>query len=226
MQSLAVILPAAGQSTRFGGPRNKLLENLGGKTVLRRSIEAFLAVDQVRRIVIATSSEAMVDEVALISDGRVRMCAGGASRAESVRNGVGELVDEGGLEWVGVHDAARPLVSRELIERTLSAAMEHGAAAPALAVSLTIKEATGPLPARIQRTVPRQNLWAMQTPQIMRLVDLQGAFARCPIPLEAVTDDVQLLELDGKEAWLVPGEERNIKLTTRGDLELAERWVE
>ena len=97
----------------------------------------------------------------------------------------------------------------------------RGAAVPALPVSLTIKEATGPLPSRVRRTVPRHELWAMQTPQVMRRADLTDAFARCPVPLEQVTDDVQLLELLGREVWLIPGDERNVKITTPVDLEIA-----
>jgi 2-C-methyl-D-erythritol 4-phosphate cytidylyltransferase len=140
-----------------------------------------------------------------------------------VLNALREIPDE--IEWVAVHDAARPLVSQELIDRTLAAAVEHGAAVPALAVHLTIKQAQGPLPARVQRTVPRQTLWAMQTPQIMRRGALLEAFARCPIPLEQVTDDVQLIELAGGEVWLVEGEERNLKITTAMDLRVAEEHL-
>ena len=85
--------------------------------------------------------------------------------------------------------------------------------------SVTSKEA---LPARVERTVPRDRLWAMQTPQVMRREALREAFTRCPIPLEQVTDDVQLLELAGHAVWLVAGEERNLKITTPMDLKLAE----
>ena len=126
------------------------------------------------------------------------------------------------LEWVAVHDAARPLVSQELINRTLAAAIEHGAAVPALPVTLTIKQPP-PLPARVVRTVPRHDLWAMQTPQVMRRRALLDAFDRCPLPLEQVTDDVQLLELIGTEVWLVAGDERNLKITTPTDLIVARR---
>jgi 2-C-methyl-D-erythritol 4-phosphate cytidylyltransferase len=125
------------------------------------------------------------------------------------------------FEWVGVHDAARPLVSQPLIDRVLNAARTHGAAAPAIPVHSTIKQAQGPLPARIQATLARDQLWAMQTPQIMRRTDLLDAYARCPIPLERITDDIQLLESTGRDTWLVEGEETNIKITTTQDLRLA-----
>jgi 2-C-methyl-D-erythritol 4-phosphate cytidylyltransferase len=88
-------------------------------------------------------------------------------------------------------------------------------------VHLTIKQATGPLPARVTKTIPRNELWAMQTPQIARRAALLEAFERCPLPLEQITDDMQLLELAGHEVWLVQGEERNLKITTPIDLDLA-----
>ena len=224
MHAFAVIFPAAGRSVRFGSGRSKLLEDLKGKTVLQRAVEAFAFRDDVGAIVIA----APPDDVGVLSealgdfsrDHRVKFCAGGACRAESVRNGLREVRDD--VEFVAVHDAARPLVSQELISRTLEAARKHGAAVPAMPVALTIKQATGPLPAPVVRTVPRHELWAMQTPQIMGRADLLAAFEFCPIPLDQVTDDAQVLELVGKPVWLVEGEERNLKITTPADLKVAE----
>jgi 2-C-methyl-D-erythritol 4-phosphate cytidylyltransferase len=100
--------------------------------------------------------------------------------------------------------------------------MCHGAAVPAMPVALTIKRATGPLPAKAQCTVPRHELWAMQTPQIARRQSLLQAYAKCPIPLDQVTDDMQLIELAGGEVHLCRGEERNLKITTQLDLKVAE----
>ncbi len=93
-------------------------------------------------------------------------------------------------------------------------------------VHLTIKQATGPLPAAIDRTVPRQTLWAMQTPQIIRRRDLEHAYRVCPLSLDQVTDDVQLIELAGGHPWLVEGEFRNLKITTPLDLRLAQILME
>jgi 2-C-methyl-D-erythritol 4-phosphate cytidylyltransferase len=224
MEPFAIILPAAGRSIRFGGSRGKLLELLAGEPVLRHSVRAFLCRQDVGQIIIAAPAE---ERAALSSaigeettDSRVRFCAGGENRAQSVRNALRQVSAD--LKWVAVHDAARPLVSQEIIERTFAAAEAHGAAVPAMPVALTIKQATGPLPARVERTVPRQTLWAMQTPQAMRRDDLLAAFASCPLSLDQVTDDVQLLELAGKEVWLVAGEEQNLKITTPIDLQIAE----
>lgn len=217
MATFAVILPAAGLSSRFGGSRSKLAERLGGTTVLQRSIDAFARRDDVESILIATR------DVSITLD-KVICCQGGTSRAQSVRNALALIPKE--IEWVAVHDAARPLVSQELIDRTFTAALERGAAVPAMPVVLTIKQALGPLPAKVERTVPRAQLWAMQTPQVMRRATLLDAFDRCPIPLDQLTDDVQLLELAGHDVWLVAGEERNLKITTPMDLKLAELWLD
>jgi 2-C-methyl-D-erythritol 4-phosphate cytidylyltransferase len=214
MPRFAVILPAAGLSTRFGGPRSKLAERVGDMTVLERTVAAFTTRDDVETVIIATR-----DPAAVSFPGAVAV-QGGASRAESVFNALRAVPET--IEWIAVHDAARPLVSQELIDRTFAAAVERGAAVPAMPVALTIKQAQGPLPAVVERTVPRDRLWAMQTPQAMRRTELLDAFKRCPIPLDQVTDDVQLLELSGHEVWLVAGEERNLKITTPMDLKLAE----
>jgi len=219
----AVIIPAAGQSIRFGTGRSKLLEELAGEPVVRRTVRAFLQRPDIKSVVIAAPTESAdalrtaVGEHA--EDDRVRFCAGGATRAESVRHALREIPTD--LRWIAVHDAARPLVSQQLIGRTFDAARRYGAAVPALPVSVTIKEAQGPLPAKVLRTVPRQTLWAMQTPQAMRRDALESAYAKCPLPLELITDDVQLLELAGFEVWLVEGEEGNLKITTRADLRVA-----
>jgi 2-C-methyl-D-erythritol 4-phosphate cytidylyltransferase len=224
MPDFAVILPAGGKAVRFGGEKNKLLHDLRGASILRRSIEVFLVRADVKLIVVPTADPQMLDEIKRLNDPRIQTPPGGASRAESVRNGL--RVVPAAIEWVAVHDAARPLISQALIDITLAAAVKNGAAAPALPVHLTIKEAAGPLPAKVLRTIPRQNLWAMQTPQIMRRADLFDAFERCPLPLDEITDDIQLLELAGKPVWLVPGEEQNLKITTQTDLRLAELLVE
>jgi 2-C-methyl-D-erythritol 4-phosphate cytidylyltransferase len=222
MPDFAAIIPAAGSSTRFGGARNKLLEHLGGEPVISCTVKAFLSRRDVKAIVLPTALEDL--KTILPRDNRLIFCAGGASRAASVLNGLKAVPRE--IEWVAVHDGARPMISQQLIDRTLSQAQVHGAAVPALAVALTIKQAAGPLPAKVERTIARDKLWAMQTPQIMKRTDLLHAFETCPIPLAEVTDDVQLIELAGGQVWLVAGEERNLKITTAMDLKVAEMLLE
>ncbi|MCY2952202.1 MAG: 2-C-methyl-D-erythritol 4-phosphate cytidylyltransferase [Planctomycetota bacterium] len=221
MESLGVILPAAGRSTRFGNNRNKLLESLNGRPVIAHAIHTFLCRDDVAAIVIPThDAQNIADALGHPRDKRILFCPGGQTRAHSVRNALAAL--DPSIAWIAVHDAARPLISQDLINRTLQAARQHGAAVPALPVHLTIKQALGPLPAPVQRTIPRNTLFAMQTPQIMRRTALLHAFAACPLPLDAITDDAQLLELAGEQVWLVDGHEHNLKITTATDLRIAE----
>lgn len=227
MSPVSVLIPAAGLSTRFG--RNKLHEVLLGKSVLLRTVEAFFSHPATGCIVLATPigqnpRDTLPADVLPIVDqsGRVRLVEGGPTRAHSVQLALQGSMD---LDWVAVHDAARPLVSHDLIDRIYSHADRNGSTVPAMPVKLTIKQARGPLPAPVRCTLPRAELWEMQTPQVMRRVDLIATYAKCWQPLEAITDDAQLLEVAGQQVWLVPGEERNLKLTTPHDLHVAERLL-
>lgn len=214
MPPFAVILPAAGRSVRFGS--DKLRAELNGQRVIDRTVAAFSSRDDVAQIVLVVSNDDFE-----ITHPKITRCTGGANRAESVKAGL-NCVDPT-IEWIAIHDAARPLVSHDLIDRTLRAALQHGAAAPALPVSLTIKRANkiDAYSMRIERTIPRQNLWSMQTPQFARRAELLDALSRCPIPLDQLTDDLQALESIGKPTVLIEGEERNLKITTPFDLSLA-----
>ena len=249
MPRFAVIIPAAGSSSRFGAP--KLVQDLAGVPVIARAVLPFVQRADTHQILIAVPNDphatatpaaenlSRAGDLAAMSranavwealsreptvknrlGGQVALVPGGPTRAQSVWAALKRVPAD--VEWVAVHDAARPLLSQDLIDRTLAAAVEHGAAAPAVAVHLTIKQASAPLPARVERTLPRQSLWALQTPQIIRRQTLLGAFERCVYPMEHITDDLQLLELAGDQAWLVPGDERNLKITTPQDLLLAE----
>ena len=231
MPGLAVILPAAGSSTRFGPQANKLFAPLrDGLPVIACTLEKFLARRDVELLVVATPAggfRSSDDHPALrraLDDPRVRQCAGGSSRAQSVRGALALV--PASIEWVAVHDAARPLVPGELIDRTIEAAARHGAAIPALPIVPTVKQADGPLPAKVQRTVPRHTLWAVQTPQVVRKSALEAAYASCPVALDQVTDEAQLLELSGQEVWLVRGDERNLKITTPDDLHAARAIID
>ncbi len=223
MPLFSVILPAAGRSVRYGGATSKLLQELAGRPVLGWTLGAFAQREDVGQIVVATSDPAVAEACEKAVEGaaakKLLIVAGGTCRADSVR--LAALASSDSIEWLAVHDAARPLVSQGLIDRVFRGALDHGAAAAAMAVGLTVKQATGPLPAKARQTLPRHELWAMQTPQVMRRGELLEAFEKCPLPLDQVTDDVQLLELMGKDVWLVEGEERNLKITTRVDMQIA-----
>src|SRR5690348_12128834 len=128
MDSFAIILPAAGRSARFGGPRNKLLEPIAGIPVIRRAVNAFLQLSDVQAIVLATGAGQTSQEVlgangAEPLDLRLRFTPGGDNRAQSVLFALRQIPQE--ITWVAVHDAARPLISQELIARTFDAAKKY-----------------------------------------------------------------------------------------------------
>lgn len=228
MAHFSVIVPAAGSSTRFGGPTNKLMRELCGEPVLTHTLRQFARRDDVAEIVVASpdkkSVEQCISNLIKPQQVKVKICDGGTCRAGSVWEGL--KAGSPDIEWVAVHDAARPLVPQTVIDRVFAAALEHGAAAAAMPVTSTIKQAQGPLPSLVRRTLPREQLWAMQTPQAMRRADLARGFADCQVPLYEVTDDVQILELAKLPVVLVLGDEKNIKITTPLDLQIAQTLLD
>ena len=222
------MLVAAGSSTRMGF--DKLSFDLGGETVLHRSIRAFERCPLVTEIVlVAGKNHAFVEQQAADCTKPVQIVAGGATRAESAKNGV--LAATGDI--VAVHDAARPFISQAVITAALEAAARCGAAAPAVPVKDTIKQAvrgdgkTVPADCRVQTTPDRSTLYAVQTPQcfdrtgyLAALEELDEEKARL------VTDDCSLFELTGRAVQLTQGDYANYKITTREDLPRPEQKEE
>ena len=219
-KTISAVLVAAGSSTRMGF--DKLSFDLGGETVLHRSIRAFDQCPQIGEIVlVAGKNRAFVKQQAVGCTKPVQIVAGGATRAESAKNGV--LAAHG--ELVAVHDAARPFVSPAVIAAVLEAAARCGAAAPAVPVKDTIKQAvpgdgkTVPEACLVHSTPDRSTLYAVQTPQcfdrtqyLAALQELDAEKARL------VTDDCSLFELTGRPVQLTQGDYANLKITTREDL--------
>ena len=221
---VTAVLVAAGSSTRMGF--DKLSFDLGGETVLERSVRAFDECPEVDELVIVTgASGENAQRAAACCKKPVRLVKGGSTRAESARSGVAAA--HGRL--VAVHDAARPFVSQSVIADTIAAAARCSAAAPAVPVKDTIKRAKGgngktvPEGCIVENTPDRSTLYAVQTPQcfdraayLAALDELDEASARL------VTDDCSLFELTGRPVELVQGDYANIKITTREDLPRAE----
>ena len=199
-KTVSAVLVAAGSSTRMGF--DKLSFDLGGETVLHRSIRAFAQCPQITELVlVAGKNREFVAQQAADCPKPVQIVAGGATRAESAKNGV--LAAHG--ELVAVHDAARPFVSASVITAALEAAARCGAAAPAVPVKDTIKTAargdgkTVPPDCAVCATPDRSTLYAVQTPQcfdraayLAALEELDETRARL------VTDDCSLFELTGR----------------------------
>ena len=225
---VSAVLVAAGSSTRMGF--DKLSFDLGGETVLHRSIRAFEQDPLVTEIVlVAGKNRAFVEQQAADCTKPVQIVTGGTTRAESAKNGV--LAAAG--ELVAVHDAARPFVSQAVITAALEAAARCGAAAPAVPVKDTIKAAargngkTVPESCFVHATPDRSTLYAVQTPQcfdraayLAALEELDAEKARL------VTDDCSLFELTGRPVQLTQGDYANLKITTREDLPRPEQKEE
>ena len=223
-KKVSAVLVAAGSSTRMGF--DKLSFDLGGETVVQRSIRAFAECPLVSEIVlVAGKNRAFLEQQAAACAKPVQVVQGGATRAESAKNGV--LAAHG--ELVAVHDAARPFVSQAVITAALEAAAACGAA-PAVPVKDTVKRAvrgdgkTVPEHCMVTDTPDRSTLYAVQTPQcfdraayLAALDELDAEKARL------VTDDCSLFELTGRPVQLTQGDYANLKITTREDLPRAEQ---
>jgi 2-C-methyl-D-erythritol 4-phosphate cytidylyltransferase len=224
---LAVILAGAGEGLRMGGLGPKLLIPVGGRPALARVLDTFLEVESVGEIV-AVIPDSLLEEAkrALASrpnprGARLTVTRGGATRQDSVRNGLRALERE--LPFVAVHDVARVLVSTALIERVLRAARETGAAIPVCPLRDSVKEVAGD---RVVRSLDRDRLRAAQTPQIFARDILVRAHAVAVEEGAAATDDAMLVERIGCEVAVVPGEASNLKLTEPADLAVLEAWLQ
>ena len=224
MADFAVILPAAGRSTRFGDPKQKkVYAELDGRAVWLRAVEPFVNRDDVAQVIVAISPEDRElferryrPSVAFLN---LKVVEGGAERHDTIAKAL-ECVDAS-CKFVAVHDAARPCVTRELIDAVFAAAREFGAALPGLPVSDTLKRVDSSN--TIMSTVPRADLRAVQTPQAFRRDWLESAYrdrARLS-SAETITDDAQLVERLGHSCKIVLGSSFNLKITTQDDLRLA-----
>lgn len=217
----AALVAAAGSSTRMGGI-NKLLQPLDGIPVLIRTLQALQAAQRVDEIIVATRECDLVEIADLCRTYGISKCKkvirGGESRAHSVM--LAALEASEGTELLAVQDGARPLVTPALIDAVIHAAERCGAAAPAVAVKDTIKEADSS--GIVVRTLERSALRAVQTPQVFFADLLKGALQSALEQQIPITDDCSAVERLGKEVLLIEGEESNLKITTPGDLILAE----
>ncbi|MDA8353452.1 MAG: 2-C-methyl-D-erythritol 4-phosphate cytidylyltransferase [Firmicutes bacterium] len=216
-----VVIPAAGKGRRMGGPVSKQFLDLCGVPVLIRTLQVFLDHPAVSQTVLAVSPQ----EVDYVRDllnrfrvpaGKVLVTPGGRERQDSVREGL-KVLDR---EWVLVHDAVRPFITREQITTLLQQAEAGGAAVLAVPVKDTIKEVNSD--GLVDGTPDRSRLWAVQTPQAFRRSLLVQAHEEGERTGLAATDDAMLVEALGAKVRVVEGDYSNLKLTTPEDMALAE----
>jgi 2-C-methyl-D-erythritol 4-phosphate cytidylyltransferase len=229
---IAAILPAAGLGTRMGaGPPKQFLELDGLPLVvftLRRLAESPLLT----HFLVATLPEEVAGLERRLGQERlgrpVRVLRGGATRQESVARALAEVPAD--ADFVLVHDAVRPLVSREHVERVIEQAQDCGAAILGVPATDTIKDVKrSSLPkdvALITATIRRERIVMAQTPQVFRTAVLKEAFSRATQDGITSSDEASLVERLGHEVRVVHGSERNLKITRPGDLELARFYLE
>jgi 2-C-methyl-D-erythritol 4-phosphate cytidylyltransferase len=210
---VSAIIVAAGDSQRMNGV-DKLFAPLDGQPVLTRVLDVFQNCKKVDQIVLIMSAKNIDEARRLVALGRWNKLSdvglGGKRRQDSVAEGL-KIVKE--ADWIIIHDGARPLVTAEIIERGLEAAKETGAAAAAVPVTDTIKLAGEH--GIVRQTLPRENLMAVQTPQVFRFDIIKNTYKFVP---GDVTDDATLVEKAGYKVKLFTGAYDNIKITTPTDL--------
>ncbi len=215
------LIVAGGSGQRFGSERPKQYLDLAGKPVLRRTVEAFLRHPQVGgiRVVIDPAWRDAYD-AAVAGLGLPDPVAGGASRQDSVRNGLEALAADGAPELVLIHDAARPLIDDSTIAAVIESLRDKPGAIAAVPVADTLKRGNG---GTICATVDREGLWRAQTPQGFRFPAILEAH-RSAAGL-SLTDDAAVAERAGLAIALVPSKEDNFKVTTPDDLTRATRAI-
>jgi len=213
---VSAIIAAGGSGTRIGSSTPKQLLDIGGQSMLARTVGAFDAHPRVSEIVVVLPVAAMSETIAATKT--ICFVAGGARRQDSVANGFARVSPD--AEVVLVHDAARPFVSAALIDRAIEAAAIHGAVIPALGVSDTVKRVTGDR--IVVETLPREAIVLAQTPQAFRRRVLADAIAAGRPDVDA-TDEATLAERAGHPVYVVGGDPQNVKITTQEDLDAARR---
>jgi 2-C-methyl-D-erythritol 4-phosphate cytidylyltransferase/2-C-methyl-D-erythritol 2,4-cyclodiphosphate synthase len=218
--TLGVVIVAAGRGARLGGTVPKQLLDLGGQTILQRSVAAFDAVPA-SALVVVLPPELVERGPAIVGPSAhpCRLVAGGERRQDSVQCGVQALPSD--VDLVLVHDAARPFVPTDLVERVATAAWQAGAAVPAVPARDTVKR-VHPGTSVVADTIARDEVWLAQTPQGFRRDVLNAALAGGLSGADA-TDEATLAERAGFAVAVVPGDEGNVKITTAADLEAARR---
>lgn len=226
------MIVAAGSGVRAGPGEPKQFRPILGVPMLLRAVRPFLSHPAVARVVVALPPDSVRQPPQWLSPllgERLVTVVGGATRADSVRAGLAELGagDEGEAVLargamppvVLVHDGARPLVSREIIDGVIALARSGVGAVPAMPMDDTVKEVSD---GRIGRTLPRERLWRAQTPQGFPATMLAAAYAAWRRDDRPPTDDAELCERSGFPVAIAPGSPGNLKITTEADRRLAE----
>ncbi|MDP7006533.1 MAG: 2-C-methyl-D-erythritol 4-phosphate cytidylyltransferase [Phycisphaerales bacterium] len=243
----SVIIPAGGSSSRFGS-KDKLAEDFGGRPLLLRTVEFFTKREDVVEIIVAGPMDKL-DEFKerfgpALSFHGVKIIAGGRTRSESVSNALKFISDDS--DRVAIHDAARPCLTNDLLDKLLLASGDLDAVAAALPIVGTLKRTLKEIRTvgdedaiadsilgtstkatvschLVEKTIDRNELWELQTPQIFDVLLLKKGYEQGD--LSNCTDDAQVIEKLGHSVYLIEGDSRNIKVTTQADLKLVKAFL-
>lgn len=213
------VIVAAGRGERFG-QTSKILVPIAGRPMLAWSLDAFEQCSAVRDLVVVAGPHTIDDVRDMIAGGRwpcvTSIVEGGLSRAASVAKGVAALSDD--VDVVVIHDAARPLVTSDDIARSALAAFDHGAAILATPVTDTLKRVSAER--KIEETIDRSSIWAAQTPQAFRRIELLTALSDASIA--GWTDEAMVFEQLGIDVKILVGRRDNLKVTLPEDLDIVD----
>lgn len=214
-----MVVAAAGTSTRMG--EDKLFLELEGIPVLARTLQVFQRCPSIHEVIVVTRQERILEVGELCRiyglEKVTKVLVGGQSRTESVLAGVSEANAQAVL--IGIHDGARPFVPTAVVEQVVNEAKFYQAVAPAVPLKDTVKRVNHSV---VEETLPRENLMAVQTPQVFRAELIKGALTYVLEQKIPVTDDCAAVEAIGGRVHLIPGDEWNLKLTTPLDMRLAD----
>lgn len=232
MGRITVILPAAGLGTRMGVETPKQFLELGGEPLVIFTLRRLAACAAITDFILATRADELSfleDRVSKVRIGRpARVVHGGETRQQSVANALAQVAPE--TEIVLVHDAVRPFVTVEQLDRLIAEARERGAVILGIPAIDTVKEVKRErLPedvARITGTIPRERIVLAQTPQAFRYGLLREAFARAEADGVTASDEASLVERMGQDVYVVVGSERNLKITRPADMDLARFYLD
>jgi 2-C-methyl-D-erythritol 4-phosphate cytidylyltransferase len=224
---IAVIIPAAGVGKRLPGKIAKQFLEIHGKPIITWTVNKFLQLDIISKGVLVVQQDEMDRTRLLFNDDqkfkkKFELIAGGDHRQDSVFNGLSQLSDT--MDLVLVHDGVRPLVSREIIMESIRVAADRGACIAAVPVKDTVKRVQENY---VLETIPREQVWQVQTPQTFRYEILYQAHQQAKRMKYYASDEAALLEWLGIPIAVIRGEYRNLKITTREDMIIAEAlWSE
>ena len=216
MDKFSVIITAGGTSSRYGN-KNKLLEKINELTVIEETVNKFLSIDNITEIIIPANEGIISEFSAILTNPKIKIIIGGETRQKSVYNALKYVNNE----YVLIHDGARPLITSDIIQHTITSTIKYGAVSVMTKTTDTIKEVDES--GRIIRTIDRSKLYNTQTPQGFKTQLIKDAHEK--LINGNYTDDCSMLEELNIPVYIVNGSYTNIKITVKNDLDFAKIYI-